>query len=86
MKYLEFPASWSGKLKVDDTSRVGNIQQLCKALLNTNYPTFGKTSEQIIQTVMCFALMILLVFKTRQEEQNYNNQGDRSARFVVLDH
>lgn len=38
-QYLQFPSPGSGKLQVDDTSGVGNVQQLCKALLYTNYTT-----------------------------------------------
>lgn len=54
-KYLESPSSWSGKLKVDDSSRVGNIQELCETLLNTNFPTFRKTKKKTTNYSKCRA-------------------------------
>lgn len=40
-QYLKFPSPRSGKLQVDDTSRVGNVQQLFQALLDTDYTTWN---------------------------------------------
>lgn len=37
--YLQFPSPWSGKFQVDNTSRIGNVQQLRQALCFTDNAT-----------------------------------------------
>lgn len=55
--YLQFPSPRSGELQVDDTSRVGNVQQLFKTLLHTNNTTWEKSTRTIIyQCKICLSL------------------------------
>lgn len=60
-QYLQFPGSRSGKLQVDNTSRVGNIQQLFKALLLANYTTWEKREQGYFNVKYVFPLEALII-------------------------
>ena len=83
-RYLQFPGSRSGKLQVDNTCGVGNVQQLFQALLHSNYTTWRNRKISLWNMPSLILGQCKLILGKGYKCGVY--QMDRWARFVVMVH